>query len=147
MIFDLFTSAFTLFLKHRKGRIEENSDRVHSRKRLLLHKGIPEIEFIKQVTGERFNQLLQIFNACDPVKEQKLSDNPDKYLYLTKTLIYKLPRQKNREAVADLLYLEFSLWFKHAYSNYSEKEKLIDAVYNFKKMNFITDPFSAPPDL
>jgi hypothetical protein len=141
MIFDIFTSALTIFLKHRKGQIEGDSDMIHIRKRQLLHKGIPDIEEIKRVTGDRFNKLLQIFNRFDPIKTEKLSENPDKYLYFTKTVIYRLPRQKTREAVADLLYIDFSLWFKHAYNDFDDKDALIEEVYSFKKMNFITDPF------
>ncbi|MBK7819373.1 MAG: hypothetical protein IPJ60_18915 [Sphingobacteriaceae bacterium] len=141
MIFDIFASALNIFLKHRKGQIEGDSDLVHIRKRQLLHKGIPDLEIVKRLTGDRFSKLLDIFNRFDPIKTQKLSDNPDKYLYFTKTVIYKLPRQKTKDAVADLLYIEFSLWFKHAYNDFDDKDELIDEVYNFKKMNFITDPF------
>lgn len=141
MIFDIFAKSLNIFLKYRKDQIEGDSDLVLIRKRSLLHKGIPDVEEVKRLTGDRFNKLQQIFNQFDPIKTEKLSDNPNKYLLLTKTVIYRLPRQKTREAVADVLLVEFSLWFKHAYNDFDKKDALIDEVYSFKKINFLTDPF------
>jgi hypothetical protein len=60
---------------------------------------------------------------------------------LTKTVIYKLPKQKSKESIADMVYVEFSLWFKHEYNDYKMKEELIEEIYSFKKKNFINNPF------
>lgn len=141
MIFDLFTTIITLFQKHRKEKVGHESDMVHIRKRHLHHQNIPDLDSIKTITGERFNELQDIFNRFDPIKTEKLSENPKKYELLTKTVIYKLPKQKSKESTADMVYVEFSLWFKHEYNGYENKEELIDAIYNFKKTRFITNPF------
>ncbi len=142
MLLDFFETALKIFIKHRKDEISAESDMLQIRKRQLLHKGIPELKEIKRVVGEDcFNKLFQLFNSLDPIKSQALSENPDKYLYLTKTLIYKLPKQTTREAIADLLYVEFSLWFKHEYNFFEDKNSLIDAVYSFKTSYFPSDPF------
>ncbi len=142
MIFDLFTTIITLFQKHRKDTVGHESDVVHIRKRLLLHKNIPDLLTIKTLTGERFSELQNIFNSFDPIKTEKLSDNPKKYELLTKTVIYKLPKQRSKESIADMVYVEFSLWFKHAYNDYKKKDELIDEIYNFKRTKFMTNPFT-----
>lgn len=141
MIFDFFTTIITLFQKHRKDKVGHESDMVHIRKRHLLHKNIPDLDTIKKLTGERFGELQNIFNRYDPIKTDKLIDNPKKYELLTKTVIYKLPKQKSKESIADMVYVEFSLWFKHEYNDYEKKEELIEEIYNFKNKNFINNPF------
>lgn len=142
MIFDLFTSVIKLFQRHQKEKIGHESDMVHIRKRQLLHKNIPDLDSVKAVTGKHFYALQEIFNRFDPVKADKLSEYPNKYELLTRTVIYKLPKQKTKEALADMVYVEFSLWFKHGYHEFTQKDELIDEIYNFKKQNFITEPFS-----
>ena len=141
MIFELFTAAITLFQKHRKEKVGHESDMVHIRKRHILHQNIPDLDTIKKITGDRFSELQNIFNRFDPIKTEKLSDNPKKYELLTKTVIYKLPKQKSKETTADMIYVEFSLWFKHDYNDYKKKEELIDEIYNFRKIKFISNPF------
>ncbi|MBL7937612.1 MAG: hypothetical protein JNM51_17545 [Bacteroidia bacterium] len=109
----------------------------------MLHKNIPDLDTIKASTGGHFSELQNIFNRFDPIKTEKLSDNPKKYELLTKTVIYKLPKQKSKETIADMVYVEFSLWFKHEYNDYKNKEELIEEIYSFKKKNFINNPFNS----
>ena len=142
MIFDLFTTIISLLQKHRKEKVGHESDMIHIRKRHLLHKNIPDLNTIRTLTGERFNELQNIFNHFDPIKTEKLSNNPKKYELLTKTVIYKLPKQKSKERIANMVYVEFSLWFKHEYNEYKKKEELIDEIYSFKKKKFMTNPFN-----
>lgn len=143
MLFDLFTKSVKLLLKQRKEDIAGDADLLQIRKRQLLHKSIPSLAEIKRLSGDRFDQLQQIFIKYDPIKTEALSAYPDKYQLLTKTVIYRLPRQKTAEAVADLLFIDFSLWFRHAYNDFDKKEQLADEVFSFKKINFPTDPFQA----
>jgi hypothetical protein len=146
MIIHAILSAINYFLKYRNGQIQGDGDMALARKRQLLHKDMPDVFVVQRLTGARFDKLHQIFKRFDPIQTETLADNPDKYLYLTKTVIYRLPRQKTKEAVADLLTVEFSLWFKHAYNSYKKKDALADEVFNFKKINFLTDPFQTKAD-
>ncbi len=141
MLFELFTKAIQIFQKEKNENLASNSDVLYIQKRQLFHKDIPDLETVKSITGERFYKLLALFNKYDPVKTEKLNANPRKYEFLTRTVIYKLPTKHTRQAIADLVSLEFSLWFKHAYNGFDKKEELIDEVYSFKKQHLQTDPF------
>ncbi|MES2836858.1 MAG: hypothetical protein V4667_05005 [Bacteroidota bacterium] len=141
MIFDVFKFVFKSFQKEKKSQIADNSDMLMINKRYIFHKDIPDITTLRKITGINFDKLQEIFNRYDPVQTESLNENPKKYELLTRTVIYKLPRKKTREAVADLLSLEFSLWFKHAYNSFSRKEDLVNEIYEFKKKHFSNDPF------
>jgi hypothetical protein len=143
MLFDFLSKAINFFLKQQQEKITSNSDVLHIKKRQLFHKDIPNLLTVKQCTGEKFYILLEIVNRFDPVKTEKLKDNPKKYEFLIRTLIYKLPIKRTREAIADLIELEFSLWFKHAYANFDKKEELIEDVSKFKTLYLRTDPFES----
>lgn len=141
MIFDVFKFVFKSFQKEKKSQIADNSDMLMINKRYIFHKDIPDITTLRKITGVNFDKLQEIFNKYDPVQTESLNENPKKYELLTRTVIYKLPRKKTREAVADLLSLEFSLWFRHAYNSFSRKEDLVNEIYEFKKKHFSTNPF------
>lgn len=143
MIFGIFTKAINIFLKQQKEGIASNSDVLQIQKRQLFHKDIPDLKTVKTITGESFNKLLEIFNHFDPIKTEKLTKNPRKYEFITRTVIFKLPTRKTRQAIADLISLEFSLWFKHAYNDFNKKEELIDEVNEFKKRYLRTNPFDS----
>ncbi|HEY0030197.1 MAG TPA: hypothetical protein VGC65_05520 [Bacteroidia bacterium] len=130
------------FIQHsQKAKIGNQSDDLFIQKRILFHKDIPALATIKALTGERFPELQNIINRFDPIKTESLSEYPKKYELLTKTLIFKLPKQRTRQDIADLLALEFSLWFKHEYLKFKDKEILIDEVYSYKTRSFRSNPF------
>ncbi|MFY9311528.1 MAG: hypothetical protein WAQ28_20960 [Bacteroidia bacterium] len=141
MLFDFILKAIKIIQTEKHESISASSDLLSIRKREIFHKGIPDIEVVRTLAGKRYYDLLAIINRFDPIKTPPLKTNPNKYQFLTKTLIYKLPDKKNRQAVADLLSLEFSLWFKHEYNAFEDKEALIDEVYNFKIRHLKTNPF------
>jgi hypothetical protein len=141
MIFDILAKTINILLKQKKEKIASDSDILQIQKRQLFHKDIPDLTTIKKITGENFNELLLIFIRYNPIKTEDSQENPRKYEFITRTVIYKLPTKRTRQAIADLLSLEFSLWFKHAYNDFDKKEELIDEVIEFKLRHLRTDPF------
>lgn len=141
MILDVFLKMINLFQKNQKEKNDRKSFDLLIQKRVLFHKDIPSLSAIKEITGLRFQEVQNIINRFDPIKGEKLSEYPMKYELLTKTLIYKLPKQRTRENVADLLSLEFSLWFNHEYLKFKEKDNLVDEIYSYKNRVFRTNPF------
>ncbi|CAN5395419.1 hypothetical protein BH10BAC1_BH10BAC1_01550 [soil metagenome] len=143
MLFDIFAKTINLFLKQKKEKVAGESGFLQIQKRQLFHKDIPDLVTIKNISGDNFNKLLEIFNRYDAVKSEKLKENPNKYEFLTKTVLYKLPTKRTRQEVSDLIALEFSLWFKHAYNDFSNKDELIDEVANLKNKYLKIDPFES----
>lgn len=78
MLFDLLTGFITLLQKHNKEKLGHNYDLIHIRKRQLVHQNIPDLNSIKTIVGEKFDELQNIFNRFDPIKSEKLAENPNK---------------------------------------------------------------------
>lgn len=136
------TSFLTIWQKNKKESLSLQSDLLHLERRHEFHKNVPGLEEIKEKCGVKFNKLQQIFNEFDPVYGGfTLQEFPNKYEMLTRTLIYRLPKKKTQQGVADLIDLEFSMWFKHEYGNYERKEELAEAVLLFKNKELREDPF------
>lgn len=130
-----------LWQKKKKENLGLSSDLLHIERRNLFHQNVPDLDEIKEKCGMKFNRLQQIFNEYDPVGILDLQAYPNKYELLTRTLIYRLPKKKTQQGVADLIEMEFSMWFKHEYGSFERKEELTEAVFAFRNRELRDDPF------
>jgi len=141
MIFELLKHTINTILIKKRENIANDSDLLQIQKRGLFHKDIPSMKMVKEKTGERFYKLQEIFNQFDPIQGQSIKKQPDKYEFITQTVIYRLPSKTTKVEIGKLLEFEFSLWFRHAYHKFDKKDDLIDNVYRFKRHYLMENPF------
>ena len=143
MIVDILIKAIKIFFNIKREKIRDESDLLYIKKRQLFHKNVPDLEIVKEIAGESYYLLLEIFNRFDPIKGENLKKNPNKYKFLTKTVLFKLPAIKSRQELEDFIALEFTLWFKHGYNNFKRKEELVEEVEGLHQRFAGLDPFES----
>jgi predicted GTPase len=134
-LFSLIGKGINLYLKHKQEGIQEDSNSLAIKKRALFHDKIPDLVTVKNQFGNKYNELKELIEKYDPVKTPSLKKDPDKYQFLTKTLIYQLKSKKTKEDISNLTKREFKLWFNNTPVDANKFDELLNNIYDFKIPN------------
>lgn len=132
-ILHLILHTLNSLILQKKESIEQENEFLLVKKRALFHNKIPDLKTVQTEFGEQYFILKSIIDKLDPIVDYKISEYPNKYELLTKTLIYQLKNKKTKKEIDDLTEKEFNLWFGRAKRNKEQFEKVLIEIYNFKQ--------------